>query len=57
MARMVDPAMNEAMAETALWAVLALHRGFFVYARQQREGRGRRMRSAAPTRCRVLVLG
>ena len=26
-ARMVDPAMSAAMAETALWAVLALHRG------------------------------
>jgi glyoxylate/hydroxypyruvate reductase A len=33
---MVDPAMNTAMAETALWATLALHRGFFAYARQQR---------------------
>src|SRR5438105_907061 len=39
LARMVDPAMNEAMAETALWAVLALHRGFFGYALQQREAR------------------
>jgi glyoxylate/hydroxypyruvate reductase len=38
LARMVDPAMNEAMAETALWAVLALHRGFFGYAAQQRAG-------------------
>ncbi|MDP1534557.1 MAG: glyoxylate/hydroxypyruvate reductase A, partial [Rubrivivax sp.] len=28
LARMVDPAMNAAMAETALWATLALHRGF-----------------------------
>lgn len=36
--RMVDPAMNSAMAETALWAVLMLHRGFHVYARQQRGG-------------------
>ena len=35
LARMVDPAMNAAMAETALWAVLSLHRGFFTYARQQ----------------------
>ncbi len=33
--RMVDPAMNTAMAETALWAVLALQRDFFRYARQQ----------------------
>ena len=35
-ARMVDPAMNEAMAQTALWAVLSLQRGFFDYATQQR---------------------
>ena len=34
-ARMVDPAMNEAMAETALWAVLSLQRDFVDYARQQ----------------------
>ncbi len=39
--RMVDPAMNAAMAETALWAVLALHRDFFDYARQQQGGRWR----------------
>lgn len=38
-ARMVDPAMSAAMTETALWAVLALHRGFFRYARLQREAR------------------
>ena len=38
-ARMVDPAMNAAMAETALWATLALQRDFFRYARQQRQGR------------------
>ncbi|WP_280926006.1 2-hydroxyacid dehydrogenase [Caldimonas mangrovi] len=29
LARMVDPAMSEAMAETALWAVLSLHRCWF----------------------------
>jgi glyoxylate/hydroxypyruvate reductase A len=39
LARMVDPAMNEAMAETALWAVLSLHRDTFDYAQQQREAR------------------
>ncbi|MGA0612185.1 2-hydroxyacid dehydrogenase [Caldimonas sp. KR1-144] len=38
-ARMVDPAMNAAMAETALWAVLSLHRGFFRYQALQREAR------------------
>jgi glyoxylate/hydroxypyruvate reductase A len=36
LARMVDPSMNEAMAQTALWAVLSLQRGFFGYAAQQR---------------------
>jgi glyoxylate/hydroxypyruvate reductase A len=36
LARMVDPAMNEAMAQTALWAVLSLQRRFFGYAAQQR---------------------
>ncbi len=35
LARMVDPSMNAAMAETALWAVLGLHRRFFHYAVQQ----------------------
>ncbi|MFP5339584.1 MAG: glyoxylate/hydroxypyruvate reductase A, partial [Gammaproteobacteria bacterium] len=32
LARMVDPAMSAAMAETALWATLSLHRRFFDYA-------------------------
>jgi glyoxylate/hydroxypyruvate reductase A len=35
LARMVDPSMTRAMQQTALWAVLALHRDFFGYARQQ----------------------
>jgi len=56
-ARMVDPAMNAAMAETALWAVLALHRGFFRYQAQQRAGQwqahGQRRADEVP----VLVLG
>lgn len=38
-ARMVDPAMNAAMAETALWATLGLHRGFLRYQRLQRKAR------------------
>jgi glyoxylate/hydroxypyruvate reductase A len=38
LARMVDPSMNATMAETVLWAVLALQRGFFDYAAQQRAG-------------------
>ncbi len=35
LARMVDPAMSAAMAETALWAVTGLHRRFFDYQAQQ----------------------
>ncbi|MBC7481961.1 MAG: glyoxylate/hydroxypyruvate reductase A [Rhizobacter sp.] len=38
LARMVDPLMSDAMAQTALWAVHSLHRGFFGYAMQQRAG-------------------
>jgi len=34
---MVDPRMNATMAQTALWAVASLQRGFFDYAAQQRE--------------------
>ena len=46
-ARMVDPAMTAAMAETALWAVLSLHRGFFAYAeRLQLPGDRRAVRAA-----------
>lgn len=37
LARMVDPSMSAAMAETALWAVLSQHRDFMRYAAQQRE--------------------
>ncbi len=36
LARMVDPMMSRAMAETAVWAVLSLQRDFFDYQRQQR---------------------
>ena len=36
--RMVDPAMNATMAQTVLWAVTSLQRGFFAYAAQQRAG-------------------
>jgi glyoxylate/hydroxypyruvate reductase A len=56
-ARMVDPAMNAAMAETALWAVLALHRGFFAYARRQREGRWLAHAQHRADEVPVLVLG
>lgn len=56
-ARMVDPAMNEAMAETALWATLALHRGFFGYALQQRAGEWRQQPQRRADEVPVLVLG
>lgn len=57
LARMVDPAMNAAMAETALWATLGLHRGFFAYARQQREGRWHQREQTRAGEVPVLVLG
>ncbi len=48
------------MAETALWAVLSLHRGFFDYAAQQRapvSGSNCEQRRAEDTRVLVLGLG
>ena len=57
LARMVDPAMNEAMAETALWAVLGLQRGFFDYATQQREALWRQLPTRRAYEMRVAVLG
>ena len=57
LARMVDPAMNAAMAETALWAVLSLQRGFFDCAAQQI---ARRWQPVPPVRADeicVAVLG
>ena len=56
-ARMVDPAMNQAMAETALWATLALHRGFFTYGAQQRAGRWQPLGQRRADELPVLVLG
>jgi glyoxylate/hydroxypyruvate reductase A len=56
-ARMVDPAMNAAMAETALWAVLALHRGFFRYARQQAQGEWQPHAQRRADEVPVLLLG
>lgn len=56
-ARMVDPAMTAAMAETALWAVLALHRGFFGYALQQRAGQWQARAQRRADEVPVLVLG
>jgi len=59
LARMVDPAMNRAMAETALWAVLALQRDFFRYAAQQRAAQWQAwpQRRAEDTTVAVLGLG
>jgi glyoxylate/hydroxypyruvate reductase A len=57
LARMVDPAMTAAMAETALWAVLSLHRGFFAYARRQREVRWQVHAQLRADEVGVLVLG
>ncbi len=57
LARMVDPAMNQAMAETALWAVLALQRDFFDYALQQREARWLQHAQRRADELAVAVLG
>jgi glyoxylate/hydroxypyruvate reductase len=56
-ARMVDPAMTAAMAETALWATLALHRGFFDNARDQCAGVWRQQAQQRAAALQVLVLG
>jgi glyoxylate/hydroxypyruvate reductase len=56
-ARMVDPAMGATMAETALWATLALHRGFFVNARLQRDGVWRQQVQRPASAVHVSVLG
>lgn len=56
-ARMVDPAMTAAMAETALWAVLSLHRGFFAYQQRQREGVWRQHAQRRADEVPVAVLG
>jgi glyoxylate/hydroxypyruvate reductase A len=57
LARMVDPAMNEAMAETALWAVLSAQREFFTYARQQSAPVWRQLPQRRADETRVAVLG
>ncbi len=56
-ARMVDPAMTAAMAETALWAVLSLHRGFFAYAERQRQGLWQAHAQRRADELQVTVLG
>jgi len=56
-ARMVDPMMNRAMAETAAWAVLSLHRRAFDYAAQQRQTQWRQLPQKRADDVAVLVLG
>ena len=57
LARMVDPAMNSAMAETALWAVLSLHRGYFECAAAQLGRRWQRLPQPRAVDVTVAVLG
>lgn len=57
LARMVDPAMNEAMVHTALWAVLSLHRRFFELQAQQRQALWQPPPQLRASECGVLVLG
>jgi glyoxylate/hydroxypyruvate reductase A len=54
---MVDPAMTAAMTETALWAVLSLHRGFQVYAAQQRTQTWQPLPQRRADEVQVAVLG
>ena len=56
-ARMVDPAMAQAMAETALWATLSLHRGYFDYQQQQRDRIWCDLPQRRASDVRVTVLG
>jgi glyoxylate/hydroxypyruvate reductase A len=56
-ARMVDPMMNRAMAETAAWAVLSLQRRAFDYAAQQRQTQWRPLPQKRADEVAVLVLG
>jgi glyoxylate/hydroxypyruvate reductase len=55
--RMVDPSLATAMAETALWAVLSLHRGFYVYQRQQRQMQWRQLPQLRADELPVMLLG
>lgn len=57
LARMVDPAMNEAMAQTALWAVLGLHRRFFSYGAQQQARQWQQRTQWRADEIPVAVLG
>jgi glyoxylate/hydroxypyruvate reductase len=57
LARMVDPAMNTAMAETALWAALSLHRNYFECAAQQLQQRWQTVQQPRADEVSVAVLG
>jgi glyoxylate/hydroxypyruvate reductase A len=57
LARMVEPMMTRAMTETAVWAVLSLHRGFFAYARRQQAGQWRQHTQTRAEDTPVAVLG
>lgn len=57
LARMVDPAMSAAMAETALWAVLGLHRRFLDYRAQQGAREWRPLPQRRADEVTVCVLG
>ncbi|MFO1218421.1 MAG: NAD(P)-dependent oxidoreductase [Burkholderiaceae bacterium] len=57
LARMVDPALAAAMAETALWAVLSLHRGFFDYQRQQRAALWQQLAQRRADEVAITLLG
>lgn len=57
LARMVDPAMSAAMAETAAWAVLGLHRRCFDYAAQQARAQWLQHAQRRADEINVLVLG
>lgn len=57
LARMVDPSMTAAMVQSALWAVTALHRGFFGYAQQQRQALWRQGPQRRSEAVALLVLG
>jgi len=55
--RMVDPAMTQAMAETALWAVTGLHRDFFGYAARQAAQQWQPLPQKRADEVSVTVLG
>lgn len=57
LARMVDPCMTAAMVQSSLWAVTALHRGFFAYARQQLQAQWWQGPQRRAEEVSVLVLG